>query len=91
MFGGGADAEDNDEDLPYRADFFHLVFALASMYIAMLFTYWQVSPSTSEFQIDQGWISTWVKMASKWACELLYLWSVIAPAIFPNRDFGYKS
>ncbi len=38
MFGRGDDADgikDGDEP-PYRADFFHLVFALASMYLAML-------------------------------------------------------
>jgi hypothetical protein len=28
--------------LPYRPDAFHLMFALASMYMAMLFTNWQV-------------------------------------------------
>lgn len=89
MFGYGG--EKDDDFPPYRADFFHLVFALASMYIAMLFTNWAVSPSTKEFSIDYGWGSTWAKMAAKWACELLYCWTVIAPALFPDRDFGYGS
>jgi len=37
MRGGGSpsDAEDSGE-LPYRADFFHLIFALASMYVFMV-------------------------------------------------------
>mmetsp|Transcript_36425 Transcript_36425/g.81073 ORF Transcript_36425/g.81073 Transcript_36425/m.81073 type:complete len:392 (+) Transcript_36425:260-1435(+) len=87
MFGFGSSADDV-EPLPYRADFFHLVFALGSMYIAMLFSNWQVSPSTEDFELDQGWISTWVKIVSKWVCELLYVWTVIAPALFPDRDFG---
>lgn len=51
----------------------------------------QVSPSTKAFEIDQGWISTFVKMGAKWLAELLYLWSVVAPAMFPDRDFGYKT
>lgn len=71
-----------------RADFFHAVFAVASCYLAMMFSNWEVSGSTREFEIDKGWISTWVKMASKWVCELLYLWTVVAPALLPNRDFG---
>lgn len=74
--------------LPYRADFFHLFYALASMYIGMLFTNWSVSPSTESFQLDQGWISTWVKMAFKWLCELLYMWTVVAPAVLRNRSFA---
>ena len=104
----------------------------------MLFSDWQVSSSTSAFELDHGWVSTWVKMASKWVymcaspplfplnscndhrppltvrlwrlrvsatrllslpasplrrwvCELLYLWSVVAPALMPNRDFGYSA
>ena len=92
MRGGGGDgSEKGEDDIPYRADFFHLVFALASMYIAMLFSDWQVSSSTTAYELDHGWISTWVKMASKWVCELLYLWSVVAPALMPDRDFGYSA
>ncbi|KAL6753091.1 WD40-repeat-containing domain protein [Haematococcus lacustris] len=43
MFGNKHD-DSTDGLLPYRADFFHLVFALASMYIAMLFSNWQNPP-----------------------------------------------
>ncbi|KAF5840654.1 serine incorporator/TMS membrane protein [Dunaliella salina] len=87
---GGKSSENLETDLPYRADFFHVVFALASMYIAMLFSFWEVSPSTSEFEIDRGTISAWVKIASKWVCEALYIWTVVAPSIFRNRDFDYS-
>ncbi|KAG1680171.1 hypothetical protein FOA52_000284 [Chlamydomonas sp. UWO 241] len=90
MFGKRDDDAKDSDELPYRADWFHLVFSLASCYIAMLFSQWEVSPSTSVFQLDEGWISTWVKMASKWVCELLYIWTVVAPAILQGRDFGYR-
>lgn len=73
--------------LPYRPDAFHLVYALASMYMAMLFTNWQVSSNTARFELGAGWTSTWVTMGSKWFCEALYLWTVVAPAILRNRDF----
>lgn len=88
---GVKSSEKLETDLPYRTDFFHIVFALASTYIAMLFSFWEVSPSTSEFEIDRGTISAWVKIASKWASEALYIWTVVAPAIFQSRDFGYSS
>ncbi|KAG2494433.1 hypothetical protein HYH03_007485 [Edaphochlamys debaryana] len=78
----------SDTELPYRPDFFHVIFASASTYIAMLFTSWAVSSSGSSFQLDVGWASTWVKIASSWACALLYGWSVVAPAVLKNREFG---
>lgn len=73
--------------LPYRPDAFHLIFALASMYMAMLFTNWQVSSNTTKFELGTGWTSTWITMGSKWFCELLYLWTVVAPAVLRDRDF----
>ncbi|GFR44202.1 hypothetical protein Agub_g5385 [Astrephomene gubernaculifera] len=92
MFGGGGSGDpgvgDNSVELPYRPDFFHLVFATASCYLAMLFTNWAVNESRTAFEIDRGWASTWVKMASSWACALIYGWTVVAPAILKNRDFG---
>jgi hypothetical protein len=63
------------------------VFALASMYLAMLFTNWETSSSGQRFQLDAGWASTWVKMGSKWLCELPYVWSVVAPGVLVNREF----
>ncbi len=36
--GGGAAEAAQGDDLPYRPDWFHFCFALASMYIAMVFT-----------------------------------------------------
>ena len=41
-----------------------------------------------KLQMDKGWISVWVKMASLWVCSALYTWTLIAPAILRNRDFS---
>ncbi|GLC60406.1 hypothetical protein PLESTB_001608800 [Pleodorina starrii] len=93
MFGGGkreATGDDSDE-VPYRPDFFHVVFATASCYLAMLFTNWAVSQSKTAFELDRGWASTWVKIVSSWVCALLYGWTVIAPAILKDRDFGFPA
>lgn len=84
---GGLEVSEDRALLPYRTDFFHAIFALASMYLAMLFTSWSVEPSTETVEMDRGWISTWVKMGSKWLCEVLYIWTVIAPAVLPGRSF----
>ncbi|KAF8068250.1 SERINC3 [Scenedesmus sp. PABB004] len=85
IFGGG---DEDKGELPYRPDVFHLIFALAAMYMAMLLTNWQLSPDPGDmWRIDRGWISTWVKMGSKWFAEALYIWTVVAPAVCRHRDF----
>lgn len=91
--GGGAAApalgSDGGAPLPYRPDVFHLVYALASMYMAMLLTDWRVPSRTQGFEVrGSGWASMWVMMAAKWFCEALYLWTVLAPAVFRGRDFS---
>lgn len=84
----GAGDEDKGE-LPYRPDAFHLIFALAAMYMGMLLSNWELSANPSEmWRIDRGWISMWTKLGSKWFCEALYLWTVIAPAVCVHRDFS---
>ncbi|KAK9810887.1 hypothetical protein WJX73_005440 [Symbiochloris irregularis] len=83
-------AETNPDDsdrLPYRLDFFHLAYMLASAYLAMLFTGWSLNNVPGYFSVDDGWASVWVKMASQWMCALLYGWTLIAPLLLRNRQF----
>jgi serine incorporator 1/3 len=47
-----------------------------------------VSASTDKFELNTGWTSLWVTLASKWFCEALYLWTVVAPAVLPGRDWS---
>ena len=83
MSGGGGDAEaggnDSDDDnavtaktypsgpVSYSYSFFHFIFALASMYLAMLMTGWGMHNVEDAEEVDVGWASVWVKMASLWA------------------------
>ncbi|KAG2425224.1 hypothetical protein HYH02_015051 [Chlamydomonas schloesseri] len=71
----------------YNYSFFHLIFALASMYIAMLMTGWG-SVAQDKDRIDVGWASVWVKLGAQWVTGLLYMWTLLAPALFPDRDFS---
>lgn len=93
---GGREAGSTVEDprtieefqaVPYSYAFFHSVFALASMYIAMLMTGWGVQAEGKDL-IDVGWASVWTKFASLWFTALLYSWSLLAPLLFPDRDFS---
>jgi len=85
--------DDNDEDedspVPYNYSFFHVTFALAAMYLGMVLTNWAVvSDFESTVQIDQGVAAVWIKIVSSWVTIGLYIWTIIAPVILPNRSFA---
>ena len=88
----GAAPEDNHDEfdpVDYNYTFFHLIFALASMYVAMIMTSWASSaPSEQKDTADVGWASVWVKIVSQWAMSLMYLWTLLAPVVLRDRDFG---
>ncbi|GAU21814.1 hypothetical protein TSUD_176600 [Trifolium subterraneum] len=81
--------ESNEKAKPvtYSYAFFHLIFSLASMYSAMLLTGWSTSVGESGKLVDVGWPSVWVRIITCWATALLYLWSLVAPIMFPEREF----
>lgn len=37
---------------------------------------------------DSGAVSAWVKVVSSWITILLYVWTVVAPIVLPNRDWN---
>jgi hypothetical protein len=55
----------------------------------MVLVGWGVgAESQGEFGYDQGWGSTWAKVAASWACAALYAWSLVAHrALGPCRQF----
>lgn len=86
----GSDAKvwDNEEDkVAYNWSFFHLMFALATLYVMMTLTNWY-RPNSDLKTLNANTASMWVKIFSSWMCLGLYVWSLIAPAVFPNRDFS---
>jgi hypothetical protein len=77
---------DAPRPLRYNLAAFHLVFALASCYTAMLLTDWASGAGSNGVdQLGVGWTSTWVKIVSSWVTTALYSWSLAAPLIFPER------
>ncbi|XP_068659641.1 uncharacterized protein [Aristolochia californica] len=80
--------ESEGKPVSYNYTFFHLIFALASMYSAMLLTGWSSSTSGSSQLIDVGWTSVWVRICTEWVTAALYIWSLLAPVIIPDRVFS---
>jgi hypothetical protein len=92
------DDDDDDESYDTRDDekngcqynyaFFHVIFAIAAMYISMVLTNWNTfteSEGEGLILIGQSWPAVWVKIVSSWICYGLYGFSLLAPIIFPDR------
>ncbi|KAA0033429.1 hypothetical protein IC582_026912 [Cucumis melo] len=78
--------EGEGQPVSYSYTFFHLIFALASMYSAMLLSGWTSLNESSDL-IDVGWTSVWVRICTEWVTAGLYIWSLVAPLLFPDREF----
>lgn len=79
---------DNEEDgVAYSWSFFHMMFAFASLYVMMTLTSWN-NPTAPIAETHNNAASMWIKMISSWMCSGLYIWTLVAPILLPDRDFG---
>jgi len=92
--GSGGDVEagtvrDNEEsEVAYSWSLFHVMFALATLYVMMTLTNWY-SPSGDLASYASNSAAMWVKVISSWLAAAIYLWTLIAPAVLSDREFGY--
>ncbi|XP_059172902.1 serine incorporator 3-like isoform X2 [Physella acuta] len=91
---GDADSErgqkvwDNEEEgVAYSYSFYHFMLFLASLYVMMTLTNW-FSPSSDVKHLNANMASVWVKISSSWICVILYVWTLVAPAILSDREFS---
>ncbi|KAM5247270.1 serine incorporator 2 [Ctenodactylus gundi] len=78
---------DNEQDgVTYSYSFFHFCLVLASLHIMMTLTNWY-RPGDMHKMIST-WTAVWVKICASWAGLFLYLWTLVAPVLLPNRDFS---
>ncbi|XP_062322570.1 serine incorporator 1 [Osmerus eperlanus] len=78
--------DDEEEAVTYNYSFFHFSLCLASLYIMMTLTNWY-QPDTSTQAMQSSMPAVWVKISSSWLGLGLYLWTLLAPLMFPDRDF----
>ncbi|XP_022762001.1 serine incorporator 3-like isoform X2 [Durio zibethinus] len=83
---GKGKKETEAQPVTYSYSFFHLIFALASMYSAMLLSGWTSSSESSDL-VDVGWTSVWVRICTEWVTAAFYVWTLVAPLILPGREF----
>ncbi|OWZ24816.1 hypothetical protein PHMEG_00090 [Phytophthora megakarya] len=61
---------------------FHSMMCLAGLYMAMVLTDWDSADGSSND------VSMWVKIVAQWVTILLFSWTLVAPKLFPDRDFS---
>lgn len=84
----GGEEDEPEEVHPLSYSFFHAVFALGAMYAAMLFTSWSPAETFSQWELDKGAASLWVKIGCEWAAALIYVWILLAPLACTGRNFS---
>ena len=83
--GGG---DDESEVVSYNWSLFHLMFALATLYVMMTLTNWY-SPGNDISSISSNMSAVWVKIVSSWLCAGIYIWTLMAPVLLPDREFSF--
>lgn len=81
--------DDERSSTQYSYTMFHIIFFLATAWVATLLTMnYEDSTRDGDFATvgRTNW-ATWVKIVSSWVCYTMYIWSLVAPILLPDRDF----
>lgn len=84
----------NDDEIygtKYNYSLFHIIFFLATQWIAILLTINVTQDDVGDFiPVGRTYFYSWVKIASAWICYGLYGWTIVAPIVMPDRfDDGF--
>lgn len=79
--------DDEQDRVAYSYSFYHFMLFLASLYIMMTLTNWYKPQSSNLHNLTNSEAAIWIKICSSWMGLLLYIWTLIAPVLFPDRDF----
>lgn len=68
---------------------FNVVMALITTYWCCVLTDWgNYKSDSSSASPTAGTTAMWINAAASWICCLLYTWTLVAPRLFPDRDFS---
>ncbi len=82
--------EEEEEGVTAAYIFFQVFMVFMSVYYCMLLTNWNVIDASSKtIAYTRTWTSFWIKLVTMILANLLYIWVLIAPKIFPNREFVF--
>ncbi|KAF2502365.1 TMS membrane protein/tumor differentially expressed protein [Lophium mytilinum] len=89
--GGSKNPRDDERNATqYNYSLFHVIFFLSTTWVATLLTMNFNADTVEDSFVPVGrtyWAS-WAKIVSAWICYGIYIWSLIAPLVLPDR-FDY--
>lgn len=84
--GNGAPGDDERQSTQYNYSVFHVIFFLATTWIASLLDMSISADQDGDFApVGRTYFASWVKVVSAWLCYALYTWTLIAPVVLPER------
>ena len=87
--GGKHVRDDERRATQYNYSLFHVIFLLATCWVATLLTQSIDPASQSDFApVGRTYAASWIKIISAWICYLIYTWSLIAPVVLTGREFS---
>ncbi|QLG74572.1 hypothetical protein HG535_0G04550 [Zygotorulaspora mrakii] len=79
----------NDDEIietKYNYSLFHIIFFMATQWIAILLTINVTQDDVGNFiPVGRTYFYSWVKIGSSWLCYCLYCWTILAPVLMPER------
>ncbi|CEI65774.1 Membrane protein TMS1 [Fusarium venenatum] len=83
--------DDERNRTQYSYTVFHIIFFLATAWVATLLTMnFDESTKDGDFAtVGRTYAASWVKIVSAWVCYGMYIWTLVAPVVLPDRfDFS---
>ncbi|KAJ5984257.1 hypothetical protein N7481_006356 [Penicillium waksmanii] len=79
--------DDERGSTQYNYSLFHIIFFLATTWVATLLSQGlQVDTEMGDFApVGRTYWASWVKIVSSWVCYAIYLWTLVAPVVLPDR------
>lgn len=84
--------DDERGSTQYSYALFHVIFFLATAWVATLLTmnFEEEKTKNADFlPVGRTYAASWVKIVSSWVCYGIYTWTLVAPVVLPDRfDFS---
>lgn len=82
----GIGLNDERSGTKYNYSLFHLIFFIATQWIAILLTIAVTQDDVGDFiPVGRTYFYSWVKIGSAYLCYALYGWTIVAPLLMPER------
>lgn len=87
--GGSVSDGENDQTTFSTSWKLNFIMALLCCWYAVSLTSWgSIANGGNIANPSVGEVSMWMVVCSQWLMNLLYVWSLVAPRIFPDREFS---